>query len=58
MKKLTLIFYNFSLIKCEEDNNLLLKDSNELYELELKTKKAREEFIDKLTNNNLEQDVK
>ena len=50
--------YNFSLIKCEEDNNLLLKDSNEIYELEFKTKKAREEFIDKLTNNNLVQDGK
>ena len=50
--------YNFSLIKCEEDNNLLFKDSNEIYELEFKTKKAREEFIEKLTNNNLAQDVK
>ena len=50
--------YNFSFIKEEENNNLLLKDSNELYELEFKTKKAREEFIDKLTNNNLVQDDK
>ena len=50
--------YNFSLIKCEEDNNLLFKDSNEIYELEFKTEKAREEFIDKLTNNNLAQDGK
>ena len=50
--------YNFSLIKCEEDNNLLFKDSNEIYELEFKTKKAREEFIKKLTNNNLVQDDK
>ena len=50
--------YNYSLIKCEEDNNLLLKDSNEIYELEFKTKKAREEFIEKLTNNNLAQDDK
>ena len=50
--------YNFSLIKCEEDNNLLFKDSNEIYELEFKTEKAREEFIDKLTNNNLAQDDK
>ena len=50
--------YNYSLIKCEEDNNLLLKDSDEIYELEFKTKKAREEFIDQLTNNNLVQDDK
>ena len=49
---------NFSLIECEEDNNLLFKDSNEIYELEFKTKKAREEFIEKLTNNNLAQDGK
>ena len=50
--------YNFSFIKEEENNNLLFKDSNEIYELEFKTKKAREEFIDKLTNNNLAQDDK
>ena len=50
--------YNFSLIQCEEDNNLLFKDSNAIYKLEFKTKKAREEFIKKLTNNNLAQDVK
>ena len=50
--------YNFSFIKEDENNNLLFKDSNEIYELEFKTKKAREEFIDKLTNNNLAQDVK
>lgn len=43
--------YNFSFIKEEENNNLLFKDSNEVYELEFKTKKAREEFIEKLTTN-------
>ena len=50
--------YNFSFIKEDENNNLLFKDNNEIYELEFKTKKAREEFIDKLTNNNLAQDDK
>ena len=50
--------YNFSFMKDNENNNLLFKDNNEIYELEFKTKKAREEFIDKLTNNNLVQDVK
>lgn len=50
--------YNFILIKEEENNNLLFKDSNEIYELEFKTKKAREEFIEKLTTNNLVQDDK
>lgn len=50
--------YNFSFVKDNENNNLLFKDNNEIYELEFKTKKAREEFIDKLTNNNLAQDVK
>ena len=50
--------YNFSFIKDNENNNLLFKDNNEIYELEFKTKKAREEFIDKLTNNNLAQDDK
>ena len=49
---------NFSFIKDNENNNLLFKDNNEIYELEFKTKKAREEFIDKLTNNNLAQDDK
>ena len=49
---------NFSFIKDNENNNLLFKDNNEIYELEFKTKKAREEFIDKLTNNNLAQDGK
>ena len=50
--------YNFSFMKDNENNNLLFKDNNEIYELEFKTKKAREEFIDKLTNNNLVQDDK
>ena len=50
--------YNCSFMEEDGNNNLLFKDSNEIYELEFKTKKAREEFIDKLTNNNLAQDVK
>ena len=50
--------YNFSFIKEDENNNLFFKDSNEIYVLELKTKKAREEFIDKIVNNNLAQDDK
>lgn len=51
--------YNFSFIKYNDNNNLLFKDNIEMYELEFKTKKAREEFIDKLINNNLiNQDVK
>lgn len=50
---------NFSFMKEDENNNLLFINYNELYELEFKTKKAREEFIDKLINNNLlNQDVK
>lgn len=51
--------YNFSFMKSNDNNNLLFKDNTEMYELEFKTKKARDEFIDKLINNNLvNQDVK
>ncbi len=45
--------YNFSFITFSDNNNILFKDNNEMYELEFKTKKAREEFIKNILNNNL-----
>ena len=42
--------FNCSFMEEDGNNNLLFKDINKVYELEFKTKKAREEFIYKIIN--------